>query len=52
MDKFVTPEVSGKKLKKNYDFPTVDDGVYGMAFIESVVKSSKSKSKWTKFPKL
>lgn len=33
------------------DFPTVGDGVRGMAFIETVVKSSKTTSKWTKFPK-
>ena len=31
------------------DFPTVDDGVRGMAFIESVVASSKSDEKWFKF---
>lgn len=48
----VSDEVSGKKLKNAYDFPTVEDGVYGMAFIETVVKSSNSKSKWTRFPKL
>lgn len=30
------------------DFPTVDDGVRGMAFIETVIKSSKSMEKWTK----
>ena len=48
----ISDEVSGKKLKKSYDFPNIDDGIYGMAFIESVVKSSNSKAKWTKFPKL
>lgn len=31
------------------DFPTVEDGVRGMLFIEKVVASSKSKEKWTKF---
>jgi len=30
------------------DFPTVDDGVRGMAFIEAVVASSASKEKWVK----
>ncbi|NNE45123.1 MAG: gfo/Idh/MocA family oxidoreductase, partial [Rhodothermales bacterium] len=35
-----------------YDFPTVDDGVAGMAFIETAVKSSKSNEKWIKFPEL
>ena len=33
------------------DFPTVDDGVRGMQFIETVIKSGKSKQKWIKFPK-
>ncbi len=30
------------------DFPTVEDGVRGMLFIEKVVASSKSEEKWTK----
>ncbi|MBL1409446.1 Gfo/Idh/MocA family protein [Sphingobacterium faecale] len=31
------------------DFPTVDDGVRGMAFIDTVVKNNESNEKWTKF---
>lgn len=31
-----------------YDFPTVDDGVEGMAFIEAAVASSKENSAWRK----
>jgi len=31
------------------DFPGIDAGVRGMAFIETVVESSKSDQKWTKF---
>ena len=31
------------------DFPTVEDGVRGMAFIESVVEASKSSQKWYPF---
>jgi hypothetical protein len=31
------------------DFPRVEDGVRGMAFIENVVASSKSDKKWTAF---
>jgi len=31
------------------DFPSVDDGIRGMAFIDNVVKSSASQEKWTKF---
>lgn len=45
-------EVNGNQTEREYDFPTVDDGVYGMAFIETVVKSSKGQDKWTKFPDL
>ena len=37
--------------KGTFDHPTVDDGVEGMAFIETWVKSAAS-GKWTKFPKL
>ena len=46
--KSIGEEVSGRKVKK-HDFPDVDDGVYGMAFIETCVKSAASKQKWTKF---
>lgn len=35
--------------KKGYDFPTIDDGVQGMAFIEATVKSAAAKQKWTRF---
>lgn len=39
----------GKKTDyEKYDFPDVADGVRGMAFVESVVKSSNSNQKWTK----
>lgn len=31
-----------------YDFPTIDDGVYGMAFIEAAVRSSQNNAAWTK----
>ena len=31
-----------------YDFPTVDDGVEGMAFIEAAVASSSNNAAWTK----
>jgi predicted dehydrogenase len=40
---------SGKKVTlSKYDFPDVEDGVRGMAFIEAAVKSSKANQKWTK----
>lgn len=34
-----------------FDFPSVDDGVRGMAFIEAAVKSSRSGQKWITIPK-
>ena len=34
-----------------YDYPTADDGVYGMAFIESAVASASASAKWTPFIK-
>jgi predicted dehydrogenase len=33
------------------DFPTVEDGLRGMLFIEAVVKSSKAGAKWITMPK-
>ena len=47
----IRAEVSGKKLPKDLDFPTIDDGVEGMAFIETVVRSARLGAKWVKFPK-
>ncbi|EIP98057.1 putative dehydrogenase [Opitutaceae bacterium TAV1] len=48
----VADEVSGRKPPKpGYDFPTIDDGVYGMAFIETAVKSARAGARWTRFPK-
>jgi predicted dehydrogenase len=35
--------------KEMLDFPKVDEGVRGMAFIENVVASSQSNEKWTNF---
>ncbi|WP_423146725.1 Gfo/Idh/MocA family protein [Rubrolithibacter danxiaensis] len=35
--------------KEAADFPSVEEGVRGMAFIENVVKSSQSTEKWTTF---
>ncbi|MBN1672913.1 MAG: Gfo/Idh/MocA family oxidoreductase [Kiritimatiellae bacterium] len=45
--KAVRAEVDGKKVPK-CDFPTVDDGVMGMAFLETVLASNTSGRKWTK----
>jgi len=40
----------GRQPKEEWlDFPSVDEGVRGMAFIENVIASGKSEQKWTKF---
>jgi len=42
---------AGEKLAKGHpanDFPKIEDGVRGMAFIEAVVASSKANAAWTK----
>ncbi len=39
---------AGKKPPEGVHFPTVDDGVKGLAFIEAAVKSSKANGEWTK----
>ncbi len=38
----------GKKPDKDVQFPGIEDGVAGMAFIEACVKSSAKNGKWTK----
>lgn len=44
----ISDHLSGSYPREGgYDFPTVDDGVEGMAFIEAAVKSSKANSAWT-----
>lgn len=45
----ITDAIDGKTPPADgYDFPTVADGVAGMAFIEAAVKSSKNNAAWTK----
>lgn len=48
----IEAEVSGKPLPIDLDFPTIEDGVQGMVFIETVVKSAKAGARWVKFPKV
>ena len=35
--------------KEMLDFPRVEEGIRGMAFIDNVVASSQSKEKWTEY---
>jgi len=46
----IRAETAGRSLPRDLDFPTIDDGVTGMAFIETVVESSRRGAKWVKFP--
>jgi predicted dehydrogenase len=46
----VRAKMNGEKPKDEWlDFPGVEEGIRGMAFIENVVKSGKSTEKWTEF---
>jgi predicted dehydrogenase len=38
----------GKKPPKEVDFPGLEDGAAGVAFIEAAVRSSKANSRWVK----
>jgi predicted dehydrogenase len=51
--KAVEDKLAGKKIvEEKYDYPTVHDGVRGMAFLETVVKSNKKGSVWAPMPKV
>jgi len=44
----LSARIDGKQASpESLDFPGVDDGIRGMAFIDNVVASSLSKEKWT-----
>jgi predicted dehydrogenase len=45
----LTARIDGTQAPTVLDFPSVDDGIRGMAFIDTVVKSGQSAEKWTKF---
>jgi predicted dehydrogenase len=47
----IRARIEGRKLAKDdfaLDYPKIEDGIRGMAFIEAVVKSSKANARWTK----
>lgn len=44
----VRAEVSRKKIPRNVDFPSIDDGLEGMLFIDAVVKSAQKGARWVK----
>ena len=46
----LSAKIDGREATKEIlDFPKVDEGIRGMAFIDNVVRSSASKEKWTAF---
>ncbi len=46
----LTARIDGKEATKEMlDFPRVEEGIRGMAFIDNVVESSASTVKWTEF---
>ncbi|MFW5883653.1 MAG: Gfo/Idh/MocA family protein, partial [Verrucomicrobiota bacterium] len=45
----IRDSIDGTPDPNGYDYPTVHDGLEGMAFIESVVASAQSDQKWTPF---
>jgi predicted dehydrogenase len=45
----IADHIDGKYPRAaGYDFPTIDDGVEGMAFIEAAVASSRANAAWTR----
>jgi len=44
----IAAEVEGRPQPRDLDFPGIEDGVEGMAFLEAAVKSSKAGARWTK----
>ncbi len=49
----ITDRIDGRDApSEGYDFPTVHDGVAGVAFIQATVESSASSKKWIPFPQI
>ena len=44
----IEAEIAGQPIPRDCDFPTVDDGVAGMAFIATAVESASKGGVWTK----
>ena len=47
----IAAEVEGRKIPRDLDFPTIEDGVEGMAFIAAAVRSSRIGARWVKLPR-
>jgi predicted dehydrogenase len=46
----IKADLEGKQPEKEwFDYPGIEDGIRGMAFVENVIASGKSDAKWTDF---
>jgi len=46
----IKADIAGKPAEKEWlDYPGIEDGIRGMAFVENVIASGKSNAKWTDF---
>jgi predicted dehydrogenase len=46
----LSAKIEGREPQKEWlDFPSIEDGIRGMAFINNVVASNESNEKWTKY---
>ena len=46
----IKADIAGKPTEKEWlDYPGIEDGIRGMAFVENVIVSGKSDMKWTDF---
>jgi predicted dehydrogenase len=45
----LSAKIDGTKAHEFVDFPSCEDGIRCMTFIDNVVKSGQSNEKWTKF---
>jgi predicted dehydrogenase len=48
----IAAEVSGGPPPADLDFPTIDDGIEGLAFVELAVESARRGAQWMPFPPL
>lgn len=44
----IAAEVAGRRLPRDLDFPTIADGVAGMQFVATVVRSARLGARWVK----
>jgi predicted dehydrogenase len=44
----ISAEVEGRAVPRGLDFPTIDDGIAGMIFIQAVVRSSGLGARWVR----